>query len=123
MSNEYGPRTVGWQGTNSSVSGGGPDPDVTLKAFAHEHRREALDYLFDAGGPVAVDDLYRRIVDAFGLDPEWTEPMTYVEIQFRHRHRPALEAAGLVEFDDEEETVAAADPSGDAAELLRQIRR
>lgn len=116
MSHEFGPRSV--SGIPPRMPHETDETGAVFGALTHEHRREAVRYLLDADGPVDEDDLYVHVAAEFDVESDWTDPITYVAVQFHHCHRPKLEDAGLLSFDEESETVELGDRSHRAAAKL-----
>lgn len=123
MSHDFGPQRISGSppGTMSLTDGG--TTDAVLDALTHEHRRETVRYLIEADEPVDEDDLYAHVAAEFDVECEWTDPRTCVEVQFHHCHRPKLETAELVEFDDAAETVAASERATGASVALERVEQ
>jgi hypothetical protein len=119
MSHEFGPQSV--SGTPPRMPHETDETGAVFGALTHEYRRETVRYLIDADGPVDEADLYVHVAAQFDVECDWTDPITYVAIQFHHCHRPKLEAADIAEFDDEAETIELGDRSHRAAAKLEQF--
>lgn len=75
-------------------------------ALAHERRRRAIEILQRASAPMALADLAAEIAasESNRSDPD-PERSKHVRTALYHCHVPKLEAAGLVAFDGERQTV------------------
>ena len=78
--------------------------DAVFTILSDEQRRHFLYYLVDeAGGEARVTDVadYLRTVESAAT----AEDSDAILVDLHHRHLPKMEAAGLVDYDGEEETV------------------
>lgn len=82
--------------------------DDVLASLASERRRIALSVLEDRDVPMARADLAREIATRETDEEPDPEPGTVADllISLQHVHLPKLEAAGLVEYDTTDGTVA-----------------
>lgn len=123
MSHDFGPQRVSGSPPRTTSLTDGGTTDAVLDALTHEHRRETVRYLIEADEPVDEGDLYAHVAAEFDVECEWTDPRTRVEVQFHHCHRPKLEMAELVEFDDAAETVQAGERAAGASVALERVEQ
>ncbi|WP_433625635.1 DUF7344 domain-containing protein [Halomicrococcus sp. NG-SE-24] len=84
-----------------------PSPDTLFDVLSNPYRRYALAQLARHGGELRVDELVERLVDweaerGAPADPDRRR----VASMLYHVHLPKLADVGLVEYDQEEATVA-----------------
>ncbi|MFD1647803.1 helix-turn-helix domain-containing protein [Haloarchaeobius litoreus] len=92
----------------------GAGNDRLLDLLADRHRRQVLVTLAGASEPLTVDELSELLSD---VDETQVER---ARLELHHTHLPKLEAAGLVEYDPENQSVTLA---GSADELTADIKR
>lgn len=100
-------------GTESTGAGGGEafDERRAFDLLAAPRRRYVVQVLSSADEPMTVDELVRRVAsvetgeDAATLDDD----LESLRIRLFHVHLPELSAAGVVEYDSHERTIAATD--------------
>ncbi|MCU4801544.1 hypothetical protein OB920_14285 [Halobacteria archaeon HArc-gm2] len=93
-----------------------------LVALAASRRRIALAVLVDEPGPVSIRALAKRVAD--GRDAASTDVTDdrREHVALVHRELPKLDATGLVEWDRDADTVAAADhPALDSPQIRRVL--
>lgn len=98
----------------------GPMDDV-FRALADVERRVAIEYLTRTRRPVSRDELVHHVaVFMTGPDTVHGSERERIELQFHHHHLPKLTAAGLVVYDDEEETVSATERADRVSEWIAE---
>lgn len=80
--------------------------DDVLDVLAKERRREVLSYLIECTDPVTVDALVAHVESA-GQAGIGNENENRLAVRFHHVDLPKMAAAGLVEYDREENVVEA----------------
>jgi hypothetical protein len=89
--------------TSQQVSAGESE-GAAFELMANRRRRHVLSYLRGVSGTVSVDDLASQVIARELLEGGPVDPDS-VEATLRHVHLPKLDAAGLVEFDEERSEV------------------
>ncbi|MWG33901.1 DUF7344 domain-containing protein [Halomarina oriensis] len=89
--------------TSQQVSTGEAE-GAAFELMANRRRRHVLSYLRGVTGVVSVDDLASQVIARELLEGGPVDPDS-VEATLRHVHLPKLDAAGLIEFDDERSEV------------------
>lgn len=89
-------------------------------ALSDGKRRAIVELVSSAPGPVERTELAEKLTTRAGERDGCRADANDVAVQLHHRHLPALEAAGLVEYDTAAETVTYAGP-GDGSALLASI--
>jgi hypothetical protein len=87
-----------------AADSGKPDLDEMFDILRHPYRRHALAYLIDEG-VVPIDDLYAHIARVVPSTENGPDSCLSVKAAFHHCHRPKLEAAELIEYDEDEQVV------------------
>lgn len=83
------------------------DQDTVFDVLSHNYRRRALSYLLQNGRSASIDDLHDHLAsDVESLDDE-PDARRRIDTAVHHCHRPKLEEAGLVEYDEENDVVRA----------------
>jgi DNA-binding transcriptional ArsR family regulator len=77
---------------------------AAFELMANSRRRHVLSYLRERTGSVSVDDLASQVIARELLEGGPVDPES-VEATLRHVHLPKLDAAGLLEYDEEGERV------------------
>lgn len=88
---------------------GGRDTGIAL--LANDRRRIVLAVLESSNDPLARTDLAREVTARESDGDPTTEPVDAVAAELHHVHLPALEQAGLVEYDVGDGTVVSRDYS------------
>lgn len=81
------------------------DWDDVVDCLADERRRVALSTLYRTGAPMDRTDLAVAVAESDQTDTESSISVEDVLVEMHHLHLPKLEAAGLVSYDAEAETV------------------
>lgn len=95
-----------------------------LGLLADGDRRLLLAHVLDRASPVSVRELATQIVaerDGIPLADVPPDALTRTRVELCHTHLPPLDEAGLLEWDREENTVAANDQPGLETPQLQQL--
>lgn len=92
--------------------------DRIFGALADERRRDAVAYLVDTQGVVSRGELVAHVADNPGIDDAGLQRLT---AQFHHRHLPKLAAAGLVDYDEDDETVIATETADRVSQWFADV--
>jgi hypothetical protein len=95
--------------------------DTLFSVLSHHRRRRLLLILSDATGEVPVDDLVDDLASREGTASGRSAPADRLErirLSLEHQHLPKLAHAGLVEWDRDDDVVAATDEVLGAADLV-----
>lgn len=103
-----------------------PADDELFELLANARRRYLLEYLLDRGGKVRLKDVSREIIARetdSRPDAVADEDVMRVYIALHQAHVPALEARGIVEYDDGENVLSFGSRIDEIAPLVRRVRR
>lgn len=90
------------------ISNRGTDPatqDALFEVLADEERRTAIEYLATETGAVSVDDLADVVAAKSDADEGPSQRQEQTKTEFYHVHIPEMEAAGLLDYDEDEQLV------------------
>jgi len=90
---------------------------AVLEALANDRRRVVLRYLGRTNGPTAVSEMAERVSET-GL---CGDSSTRAAIELYHVHLPKLDAAGLIEFDVENQLIEGSSELESALEILDHL--
>lgn len=81
------------------------DLNQIFEILSHPYRRIGLRYLLQNGRAAPVGDLYDHIAHSVDSQAPRSEIRSRVKATFHHCHRPKLEGAKLIEYDEEAQVV------------------
>jgi hypothetical protein len=90
--------------------------DVVFEMLYNPRRRQVLAYLFAQDGPVDIDDVIVQVAaweNDTTVDAVSESERRRIYVSLYQTHIPTLDDAGLVEYDEDEETVELTDRARD----------
>lgn len=109
----------------SEFNVGSDRQDEIFSVLSHSHRRFILQYLHSADTPISIDELAAELV-------AWKNPLsaadqlsdgraTLVKISLMHSHLPKMAEAGLIRYDEIQQTVTLGDRADEGRAHLQTM--